>query len=314
MGGGNGTATVLRGLKQFPTVFEISAVVSMSDSGGSSGKLREEFKTLPAGDVLRAVLSLSIYDYKTVLKPLFYKKRFKDVGKLDGHNLGNLFLILAQNYNGSDFLSAVRALEQAVEAAGTVHPATLENSDLVAELEDGKIVKTEAKIDRPDWGWDNTIKKVWLEPDVQANPGALKALEEADYIILGPGSLYCSVIAATLAGGIKEAISRSKARLIHVVGNKYELDGERGPTSLCTSLWKLEEYLPRKIDMVIFNTMELSDRQRDHYEQKRWELLKYDPGHVKKSLVIGKPFERDSGGLSAIRLGQILKEHLSDGL
>jgi len=312
IGGGNGSATTLRALKHHRDVFDIFAVISMSDSGGSSGRLRAEFDTLPPSDIMRAICALSPNHYKEIMKPMFYGNRFAGAGKLDGHNLGNLFLVLAANYAGN-FMDAIKALHQAVDAVGAVYPATLDQNDLVAELDNGQIVRTEAAIDRPTYARSFKIKKVWLEPEARAYLGAIKAIEAADIIILGPGSLYSSVIASVLPAGIGEAIGRSKARLIHIVGNKYEIDGETGPTELTQALWTLEEYLPRKIDTVIFNTWELTEEQVKYYREKRWALMKYNPEFVKKSHVIGAPFERNTGGLSATKLGLILRKYLLVG-
>src|SRR3989338_2345279 len=138
IGGGNGSACSINALKDHRDLFDVSAVISMSDSGGSSGRLRREFNTLPMGDILRATLAMSPYDYRT-LKKVFNKSRFTDAGKLDGHNLGNMFLALGAQYSG-DILHAVRALHQAVEAVGVAHPATLTPSDLCVELSNGDVV------------------------------------------------------------------------------------------------------------------------------------------------------------------------------
>ena len=217
MGGGNGVAKTTRALKENLDVFEISSVVTMSDSGGSSGRLRKEFGVLPPGDILRAVLSLSIYDYK-MLKQMFRTVRFQDTGKLNNHNLGNLFLVLSEKYSGS-LIDSIRALEQAVEATGHTYPVTLDETDLVVELNDGEIVKTEGVIDRPNYDRSLRIKKIWLEPSGNIYKDAKEKIEEADCILLGPGSLYCSVIASLLPNGVKEAINKSKAKLIYVAGN-----------------------------------------------------------------------------------------------
>ena len=115
IGGGNGSSICLEGLKKYANKFDISAIISMSDSGGSSGKLRKEFNTLPPGDIMRAVLSLSKFDYK-ILRQIFYKPRFTNAGKLNTHNLGNLFLTLMSQYSGN-FLYALEALSQSVGSA-----------------------------------------------------------------------------------------------------------------------------------------------------------------------------------------------------
>lgn len=310
IGGGNGSSTIIRALKKYRDIFDISAIISMSDSGGSSGRLREELNTLPPGDILRAVLSMSTtYDYESILKPLFYKKRFVGIDKMDGHNIGNLFLTLSANYSGN-FISAVEALEQAVDAAGHVYPSTIDKTNLVAELENGDKVFTEAQIDKPSYDRSIKIKKLKLVDKAIIYPEAKRVIEEADYVIFSTGSLYCSVIAAILPEGFGEAFLQSKAKLIYVAGNKYELNGETGPTHMCQCLWTLEEYLPRKIDKIIFNTHELSELQKKYYKEKRWGVLDYNPEHVKSTKVVGENFERDTGGLDTIKLGEIFFREL----
>jgi len=206
IGGGNGSAICLEGLKKFASKFNISAVISTSDSGGSSGRLRKELKTLPPGDILRAILSLSKYDYQE-LRRVFYSPRFKNCGKLDSHNVGNLFLTLATKYCGN-FLYALDALSYSVQAQGKVYPVTLQNVDLVAELDNGKIVRTEEFIDVPKYNRGWKIKKIWLEPSCKAHAKAMETIVSADFIALAPGSLYTSLIAALLPKGIKEAIEK----------------------------------------------------------------------------------------------------------
>ncbi|MEK7625707.1 MAG: gluconeogenesis factor YvcK family protein [Patescibacteria group bacterium] len=308
IGGGNGSAICLEGLKKYPEL-EVSAVISMSDSGGSSGKLRKEFDTLPPGDIMRAVLSLSKYDYK-MLRQIFYKPRFHDVGKLDSHNLGNLFLTLMSQYSGS-FLSALEALSQSVESQGKVYPVTLESVDLVAELENGDIIKTEAFIDKPAYNRGLKIKKVWLEPACRAYPGAIKALKKADYIVFSPGSPYTSLIATLLPSGIKEAIKNNgKARIIYVAGGAYRLDGETGPEKLSEMVSQLEKYLPRKINLVIHNNHKLTEKQKQIYKENNLGLFEFDKQNVKDAKVKSLDYGAADGGLSPEKLAAILKKNL----
>lgn len=306
VGGGNGSAISIRALKQYADIFDISAVISMSDSGGSSGRLREEFKTLPPGDILRAVLAMSKYDYK-ILKQIFYINRFAGVGKLDNHNLGNLFIILSEKYGG-DFIQAIRALEQSVEAIGHVFPATLNKTDLIAELSNGKIVRQEAKIDRPNYDKNLKIKKVWLEPDGKIDSNAKQAIDRADAIILGPGSLYCSIVAALLPVGIKEAIAGSKAKLIYIAGNAYETNGETGPEKLSDFVVELQKYLPRRIDAVVFNDIKLSKKQRQLYKERKWAQIEKDSKNLSGYKLIGADFMDKEGLLDSEKLGIILKK------
>lgn len=309
VGGGNGSAIALGALKQHRDVFDISAVISMSDSGGSSGRLRKEFGSLPPGDILRAILSLSLYDY-SILRNIFYGNRFSSAGKLADHNLGNIFLTLASEYAG-DFMSAVRALEESVGAVGHVYPTTLEQTDLCAELENGQIIKTEAAIDKPNYDRSLKIKKVWLEPAGQIYFEAQKALVEADYIIFGPGSIYTSVIAAILPAGVKEAIAQSKAKLIFSMGNAYIKDGETGPTTVSDAIQTLEKYLPRALDLILLSDTKLSDTQKTVNEKRGWEVFVDDCENQKEINVIRADYRKEDGCLCSTKLGKILKEQLT---
>src|SRR3989339_720865 len=285
IGGGNGSSITIRALKDNKDVFDISAIISMTDSGGSSGRLRTELDALPPGDILRAVLSMSeFYDYENVLRPL-------------------------AEYSG-DFILGVRALEQAVGAVGKVFPSTTDRADLAAELENGEKIFTEAAIDRPKYDRSIKIKKLSLTAPAKIYPEAAKAIEEADYVIFSAGSLYCSVIATVLPEGFSEVFVNSKAKLVFVAGNKYELDGETGPTRMCDCLWTLEEYLPKKIDKMIFNAHELTGKQKEYYAKKRWGVLDYNPELVRKTTVVGENFERETAGLDPEVLGKIFLREL----
>ena len=267
IGGGNGSAMTINALKLHRERYQISAVISMSDSGGSSGILRKEFDILPPGDIMRAVLALSPYDYE-ILKTIFYRNRFNGVESLDKHNLGNLFLTFAGKYTG-DYMGGVRALEQAVEAIGRAYPTTLDKTNLVVELENGAIVKGEDKIDRPDYDQSVKITKAWLEPAGKIFSGAKKAIEEADCIVFSPGSLYCSVIATLLPDGMKEAIANFSAKLIYIAGGGRETNGETGPKKTSEFVKHLENYLPRPIDIIVRNDHQLTEEEKMFYQKRK---------------------------------------------
>ena len=310
IGGGNGSAFSICALKPLVSKIELFAVVSMSDSGGSTGRLRQEFNTLPPGDILRAVLAMSPVDYK-IIKKIFYKNRFSGCGKLDGHNLGNLFLVLSESYN-KDYLASLRALGQAVNAVGDVYPVTLDKCDLAAELSNGDIVRGEATIDEPSYDRNLKIKKAWLDPDVSAYAGAIQAIKDADVIVLGPGSLYTSIIAALLPRGIKEAIGESKAKLIYITGNAIHANGETGPETVSGLVSDLRKYLPRKIDIVLFNLRQLNETQKKYYEEKGWKELIVDRENWAGLNMIEDDYEREGGGLCAEKLEKILGRILTD--
>lgn len=308
IGGGNGAAISLFALKCHRERFTISGITSMMDSGGSSGQLRRELGVLPPGDILRGILALSEYEYAE-LRPMFYETRFEEAGKLTGHNLGNLFLALAGRYGGS-LPDAVNALQQAFKCAGNIFPVTLDSVQLVAELADGTRMIGEASIDRPPPA-SADVRRVWLEPEAKIYEPARQVLSAADYIVFGPGSLYTSLIPNILTGGFAEAVSKSGAKLVYALGIAYENNGEKGPTAMSDFVLTLESYLPRKIDMVIYNNHELSPVQRAHYASKQWsesarDILKAAPGRV----LAGYDFERDRGGMSKEKLAEAFEKYL----
>lgn len=308
IGGGNGSAITLNAIKKFKDKFNISAVISTTDSTGSSGILRQEFNTLPVGDILRAVLALSFYDYP-ILKQMFYRNRFENVGKLNKHNLGNLFLVLGEKYGGS-LISSIRALEQTVEAQGQVYPVTLEKSDIVGELSNGQIVREEGNLDRPQYDRSLRIIKLLIDPEVKIFEGAKKVIEKADFILLGPGSLYTSVVATLLPSGVSEAIKKSKAKLVYVMGNAYESVGETGPTKMSEFVKELQNYLPRKIDMVIYNNHKFNLVEKKNYQKRNWQAFVVDLENLKDYKVIAGDYERKGGGLCPDKLGEVLKKKI----
>jgi uncharacterized cofD-like protein len=302
--GGNGSAISINACKTFLHDINLSAVIPMSDSGGSTGRLRREFDVLPVGDIMRAVVAMSKYDAQ-LLKQIFYRTRFDNVGKLDKHNLGNIFLVLAQQYDG-DFLHSLTALHQAVAAVGTVHPVSLDISDLAVEYTNGETVVGEHKIDRPEKR-DTRIARAWLEPKPPLYGEAKRATEEADVIIFGPGSLYCSIIPSLLVGDMQEILRTSKAKFIYVVGNAYELNGEAGPGKLSEFISELENYLPRKLDAVVYNNHKLSSEEEKRYEEKKWGYIESDQENVTDRLIISDDFERQCR-LDPEKLGNILEK------
>ncbi len=313
IGGGNGSALTINALKKYSDRLILKAIISMSDSGGSSGILRQQFDTLPPGDIMRATLAMSKFEYG-ILKEIFYKSRFESAGKLNGHNLGNLFLVLSEHYDGN-FINALNALHQAVQAVGKVYPVTLDQTDLVVELSNGDIVKGEEAIDRPCYDRGLKIKKARLEPVGEIYPDARKAIEQAEYIFIGPGSFYCSIVSTLLQRGVSEAIARSSAKLIYISGNAYEIEGETGPEKLSDFVKELHYYLPRKLNSVILNTHRLSNSEQERYTQRSWKQFEQDWKSIKDCRMIMRDYEKEESegsGLSAPKLGKIIREYLDE--
>lgn len=277
IGGGTGVFTVLTGLKEYP--FHLSAIVSMADDGGSTGLLREEFGTLPAGDIRRALIALSDSN-KKILSELF-NFRFGEETSLKGHSLGNLLLTALEKITG-DFSSGVDEAVEILNVKGQVIPVTLTRTRLFAELEDGKIIEGETNIDIPKHDGKTKIKRVFLKPNVKANPKALKAIEEADAIILGPGDVYTSVLPNLIVEGVAEAIKKSKATVIFNV-NIMTKFGETNKFKASDFIEKMEESLGENaIDYVTVNTEKPRGEIVKRYERENVEFVENDLGKDKR--------------------------------
>lgn len=242
IGGGTGTFTVLSGLKKYP--FALTAVVAMTDSGGSTGILRDELGVLPPGDVARCLVALSSSD-KLMRTLMDY--RF-DKGNLKGHRFGNLFLSALQKVTGS-FESAVEKAGDVLRISGRVLPSTLDEVTLLAQV--GKrTIRGEEKIQQTKL--NGSLQKLWLEPKGRANPQALAAIAEADAIIIGPGNLYASIMPNLLVHGIPQAIRKSKAKKIFVCNLMTKVEHTRDFT-VARYTEAIEKYLGGPVDCVIYN-------------------------------------------------------------
>ncbi len=207
IGGGTGLSMLLKGIKKYTN--NITAVVTVGDDGGSSGRLREEMGVLPPGDIRNCIAALA--DDEDLITKLF-QYRFKTGEGLEGHSFGNLFLTALCAITGN-MVRAVKESSNVLNIRGVVLPATLDDMKLAAQFEDGRIVQGESNIPEA----HGKIKRLFTEPaDCKALPEVIAAIHDADLIILGPGSLYTSVIPNLLVSGIAEAIDESHARKIYV--------------------------------------------------------------------------------------------------
>jgi uncharacterized cofD-like protein len=207
IGGGTGLATILRGLKT--ANLDLTAIVTVADDGGSSGRLREEMKMPPPGDIRNVLVALA--EKEPLLQSLF-QHRFRNGNGLAGHSLGNLLIAGMQEITG-DFVTAVEALSRVLAVRGRVLPAANQSILLEAKMTDGSIVIGESNIPKA----NKTIDSVTLNPEhIEALPQAVTAIEEADLILVGPGSLYTSVIPNLLVKGIQEALKASAVDKIYI--------------------------------------------------------------------------------------------------
>lgn len=253
IGGGTGSFTMLSELKKVAE--RLRAIVAMTDSGGSSRRLMDEFgRPLPLGDLRQALVAMS--RSSRLWGDLFsYRFPAAENGAIGGHSLGNLILHALQDQNDGDLLAALEDAEELLNTAGHVIPVTLEATTLCAELSDGTIVRGETTIDRPVDRPLLPIRRVFLDPPVRATSRARKALERADKVLIGPGDLYTSVIPCLLVDGICDAIRSCEGEIIYicnVMTKRGETDGFRASDFVR----EIHRYLGRRVDTVIVNTGE----------------------------------------------------------
>lgn len=256
IGGGTGLATLLRGLKHYSD--NITAIVATADNGGSSGRLREELGILPPGDLRHCLTALA--GEEELLTRLF-DYRFRGGTALDGHSFGNLFLTALADIGG-DFEAAVRGASKVLAIRGQVLPATLVPLELVATLEDGLVVRGESQISRS----AQPIVSVACEPaDPPALPEALRAIEEADVILIGPGSLYTSLAPNLLVPELRAALVRSRAPRLYVC-NVMTQPGETDHYTVADHVRALQRLGGGDIIQLVLVNSVLPDRQREKYQ------------------------------------------------
>lgn len=217
-GGGTGLSTILRGLKKYTS--RLTAVVTMGDDGGSSGMLRSDLGMLPPGDIRNCILALA--DDESVMQELF-NYRFS-AGGLSGHSFGNLYLAAMSGISG-DFYEAVRRTSDILQITGRVLPVSLDDMTLVGTLENGMVVPGESQIPLQSLATGSPIHHLSLKTPAKALPETLEAIQNADMIVFGPGSLFTSVIPHLLVDGIEEAVIQSRARKYYI-GNLMTQPGE----------------------------------------------------------------------------------------
>lgn len=287
VGGGTGLSMLLSGAKNITN--NLTAIVSVGDDGGSSGRLREEMGILPPGDIRHCITALA--DDEDLVNKLF-KYRFKNGEGLEGHSFGNLFLTALYDITG-DMVSAVRASSRVLSIRGRVLPATLDDMKLVAEMEDGRIVHGESTIPEA----HGRIKRLFTEPaNCKALEDVIQAIRNAELIILGPGSLYTSVIPNLLVKQISEKIIKSKARKIYVC-NIMTQPGETDNYTVSDHLKALIQHSGSNkiVDAVLVNDY-LPEKLADIYQKSGSYPVKLDTQEVKKLgiKIVAKKLIQDS--------------------
>jgi uncharacterized cofD-like protein len=266
IGGGTGSFMLLSGLRTYPV--ELSAIVSMADDGGSTGLLRDELGVLPPGDVRQCLVALS--DSSETLRELM-AYRFAG-GGLSGHSFGNLLLSALEKTTG-DFLSGVREAASLLNVKGEVVPVTGSDTELSVVLKDGTRLRGEHAINTHTKIGKTGIRRVFLDPAAKANPRALKKIREADFIIIGPGNHYCSILPNLLVSGIPEAIRRSKAKVVYN-GNLVNKRGHTDGFTLWDYVREINRFLgSERIDFVTFNKRRPNAKLLERYQKEDSELV-----------------------------------------
>ena len=280
-GGGTGLATLVRGLKKYPV--DITAVVTVADDGGSSGRLLDEYDIPPPGDVRNVMAALS--DVEPLIEKMF-QYRFASTKDLKGHSLGNLMIAAMTNITG-DFARAVEQMSNILNIQGRVLPAANQRITLHAELEDGTIVTGESRI--PVYG--RRIRKVYLSPtEVKPLPETIQAIMDADLVVFGPGSLYTSILPTILVQAIREAVMACAAKKVYIC-NLTTQAGETFEYSASEHVKALYDHAGAEfIDTVLLNTADFTTLfDEGDYKGPPWpvehdmeELIKLVPNVVKE--------------------------------
>jgi len=254
---------VLRGLKNYPV--SLTGVINVTDSGGSTGRLRSEFGFLPVGDLRQGLAALANDEDETLLKLLTY--RFNRGRGLAGHSLGNIILTALRDLYGSE----PRALEKAAEVfriSGKILPVSLSQAALGAIYENGRRVIGEHSIDQPKFGGGIKIKELFLKPEIKAYYKVLEAIRRADLVVLGPGDIYTSTVPCLLVEGVSEAIKKSKAKLCYVVNlvNRYS---QTYRFTCADYLDEIYRHVGRAPDVAILSTSRIPKNIIDAYSKEK---------------------------------------------
>jgi uncharacterized cofD-like protein len=266
LGGGTGLPSLLGGLKSNPWLL-VHAIVTMFDSGGSSGQLRDELGVLPPGDVLRCALALARNE-REARNVLLARLQMPEHARLRGHTGGNLLLSMMERYSG-DFLAAVDGLRALLGCEGHVWPVSTEQASICAQYGDGSSTRGEVEVDAGQSA-GHAITRLWLEPEVRLHDAAAAAIEALDAVVIGPGSFYTSLMPILLVRGAPEAIRRVPGPIVLVTNLLTEGRGMWGFTA-GEAVRRMGDMLGRPVDVVIVDNSQPSSSTLARYldEHKR---------------------------------------------
>ncbi|HHG74757.1 MAG TPA: YvcK family protein [Persephonella sp.] len=281
VGGGTGLSSLLRGIKHLvpEKISDLSAIVTVADNGGSSGRLREEMQIPAPGDIRNCIVALA--EDEDILAKVF-QYRFTEGEGLKGHSFGNLFLSVLTKITG-DFLDAVEITSDILKIKGRIIPSTDQLVDIAAQFTDGTVIKGETQITEYGKKLKGKIKKIWMEPEnVSAPEEAVEKIKNADVIILGPGSLYTSIIPNLLVNDIKNAILESNACVVYIC-NVMTQYGETDQFTASDHIKALHKVVKKPfIDIAVVNTTAPPDELIRKYMKENAEPVTADIGNISR--------------------------------
>ena len=293
IGGGTGTSVVLSGLKKYSDL-NLSVIVNMTDDGGSNAVVRDEFGILPLSDLRKSLIALADEDYNEILRELFVY-RFHNGKGFKGHTLGNLLMLAAVDITGSEKKS-IEILEELFNTKGKIIPVTIDDVKLVARYADGEEIVGEHLID--DINEDKKIESFGLDSSAKVTEEAKQAILNADWIVVGPGDTYTSILACIVVGGVAEAIQKSNTKLIFVSNLMTKIGQTRGLSHLGI-VELIEEYIGRKMDYVLINNGDISQNLIDKYIKDGEEIIvddmELDKRVIREDIVANTEYIKDKG-------------------
>ncbi|MEW5983976.1 MAG: gluconeogenesis factor YvcK family protein [Acidobacteriota bacterium] len=300
-GGGTGLPSVLGGLKSNPWV-DLHAIVTMFDSGGSSGQLRDELGVLPPGDVLRCALALARNEAEARRLLLARLPTLSD-SRLSGHTGGNLLLSMMERYSGN-FLTAVEGLRELLGCKGRVWPVSIDAATLCAHYDDGSTARGEVNVDAH---MDNghRIVEIWLEPAVRIHRNVDAAIRELDAVVIGPGSFFTSLMPIFAVDGVRDALAAVKGPVILVANLLTEGRGMQGFTA-AEAVRRTESAIGRDVDAVVFNESHPSGEVMEGYSAEEKSLLPLGDLPPRVRVISGRFWRRGIARHDRSRLGHAL--------
>lgn len=295
IGGGTGSSNVLRGLKEYRDL-KLSVIVGTMDDGGSNAIIKDELGLLPLSDIRKSIIALAEDSDKGLIRELF-TYRFPDGQGLKGHTLGNLLMIAMTDITGSE-VGAIEAFKYMFEIGADILPVTLNDAKLIAEYEDGSKVEGEHLIDEPEE--DRKIKKFYLNSPAKASQGAIRAIEDADFIITGPGDLYTTTLAVIIVPEIAEALQKTKGKILFIPNLMSKIGQTRGFTQK-SMVKEVEKYIGRKVDYLLVNNGSLPKNALKRYLAQGEHVFEDDLGDngkrnvIRTDLVANSVIKKDKG-------------------